>query len=120
VFERRFRPELKAAFGAWLATSPFTNPDAPPGPQVMPQYKNATAEKAAHLEEESTHAYEEALVSRRRAESYLRNTLLLAIVLFLGALAPRFKLLGVRIGLVVVAVVLLAIALYNVAAYPVA
>jgi hypothetical protein len=39
VAERRFRPEYRVAFEAWIATHPFTNPNAPPGPQAMPQYK---------------------------------------------------------------------------------
>jgi hypothetical protein len=36
-YERRFRPEFKPAFAAWLATKPLTNPDAPLTPFVMPQ-----------------------------------------------------------------------------------
>ena len=39
VAEKRFRPQFEVAFVAWLATHPFTNPNAPPGPQSMPQYK---------------------------------------------------------------------------------
>ena len=38
VAEGRFRPEYRVAFDAWLATDPFTNPDAPAGPQAMPEY----------------------------------------------------------------------------------
>src|SRR5204862_4348462 len=29
IFERRFRPELRVAFTAWMATNPFTNPTSP-------------------------------------------------------------------------------------------
>src|SRR5215212_3898922 len=32
VAVRRFRPEFKVAFDAWMATDPFRNPRAPPGP----------------------------------------------------------------------------------------
>jgi hypothetical protein len=32
---RRFRPEYKVAFDAWIATDPFNNPKAPPGPSYM-------------------------------------------------------------------------------------
>ena len=39
VAERRFQPGYRAAFDAWLATHPFTNPNAPAGPAAMPQYK---------------------------------------------------------------------------------
>ena len=34
---RRFRPEYKVAFDAWIATDPFNNPRAPPGPTYMPE-----------------------------------------------------------------------------------
>ena len=34
---RRFRPEFKVAFDAWMATDPFNNPRAPPGPTYMPE-----------------------------------------------------------------------------------
>lgn len=37
LYERRFSPEHKVAFDAWLATDPFSNPGAPPGPSFMPE-----------------------------------------------------------------------------------
>jgi hypothetical protein len=39
VYQKRFRAEFRPAFEAWLATDPFNNPNAPPGPLFMPQYK---------------------------------------------------------------------------------
>jgi hypothetical protein len=45
LYERRFSPEFKVAFDAWLATRPFANPDAPPGPSFMPEYVNPQLEK---------------------------------------------------------------------------
>jgi hypothetical protein len=39
VAERRFRPQFRIAFNAWMATDPLPNPHAPPGPTYMPQYK---------------------------------------------------------------------------------
>ena len=47
LFERRFRPEYRVAFNAWVKTDPFHNPRAPVAPIRMPQYHNATAEEAA-------------------------------------------------------------------------
>ena len=41
---RRFRPELKVAFDAWIAEDPGTNPDAAPGPTFMPQYTQPEVE----------------------------------------------------------------------------
>src|SRR6516165_9414517 len=39
IFQRRFSPQLQVAYQAWLATNPFTNPNAPAGPLFMPEYK---------------------------------------------------------------------------------
>ncbi|HEY6568458.1 MAG TPA: hypothetical protein VI341_13160, partial [Actinomycetota bacterium] len=38
MLERRFTPDYAEAFQDWLATDPFTNPDAPPGPAAMPGF----------------------------------------------------------------------------------
>ena len=51
-------------------------------------------------------------------DTYLRNTVLLATVLFLTALGMRFKVFGVRLALVGVSAVLLGVALYFVFTYP--
>src|SRR5262245_18855547 len=50
VLERRFRPEYRPAFDAWLKTDPFHNPKAPPGPVFMPQYHNALVERSERLQ----------------------------------------------------------------------
>ena len=44
--QKRFRAEFRPAFEAWLATNPFNNPNALPGPLFMPQYKLSLQEKA--------------------------------------------------------------------------
>jgi hypothetical protein len=36
--ERRFTPEFRTAFDAWLKTDPLGNPQAPSGPFKMPEY----------------------------------------------------------------------------------
>ena len=45
LYERRFSPEFKVAFDAWIALDPLTNPDAPPGPSFMPEYVNPLLEQ---------------------------------------------------------------------------
>ena len=54
MYERRFRPEFRPAFVAWLATDPFSNPNAPSGPQYMPEYRVKEEEEAKKLETEAT------------------------------------------------------------------
>jgi hypothetical protein len=118
VFERRFRLEFRPAFEAWLRTDPFHNAKAPPGPLLMPQYRNASAQSARLDDELATTAFEQGNQARETGDKYLRNTILLATVLFLTALAQKFKLEGVRLGLFSVSAVLLVIALYFVGTYP--
>jgi len=43
---RRMRPNFQTAFRAWRATDPDHNPNAPGGPQNMPEYKVPMAAKA--------------------------------------------------------------------------
>ena len=57
LFERRFRPEYRIAFNAWIKTDPLHNPRAPAGPILMPQYHNAAAERAAKAGERASRAW---------------------------------------------------------------
>jgi hypothetical protein len=120
LFERRFRLEFRPAFAAWLKTDPFHNAKAPPGPLLMPQYHNASAVKAEAYDARASHAFEEGTKARERGDEYLRNTVLLATVLFLTALSQKFKVHAVRASMLGVSAVLLAVALYFVATYPTA
>ena len=118
LFARRFRPEFRPAFNAWLATNPFDSPLAPAGPLLMPQYHDAHEELAAKLDEQAGAAFDAGTQARDDGDRYLRNTILLATVLFLTALAPRFKLESARLGLVGVSAVLLGVALFVLGTYP--
>lgn len=118
LFERRFRPEYRPAFKAWIALDPFNNPKAPPGPIFMPQYRNAQAELAAKRNHQADEAYRAGTEARERGDKYLRNTVLLATVLFLTALAQKFRVHNVRIGILVLCAVLLVIALVSLVRYP--
>ncbi len=120
MFVKRFRPEYRPAFAAWMATDPFHNPKAPAGPIVMPQYHNANLEASVKWEERASAAFETGTAARETGDKYLRNTVLLATVLFLTALAQRFKVRNVRVGLLCVSGVLLVVALYFVVTYPTA
>src|SRR5262249_27701795 len=57
VAEARFRPVYLAAFKAWLATHPFTNPNAPKGPSYMPQYKLSQLAQANALDAKANAYY---------------------------------------------------------------
>jgi hypothetical protein len=115
--QRRFRPEFRVAFDAWIAESPATNPDAPPGPTYMPEYEQPDQELAQQKTEEADHLYEEGSKSAVTADDYVRITVLLASVLFIVGISGQFKIRRARHGLVIVgglivsyAIVLLIIA----------
>jgi hypothetical protein len=120
LFERRFRPEYRRAFTPWLQTDPLHNPRAPAGPHSMPQYRNAAAERAKRYDEQASANFEEGTKAREHGDHYLRNTVLLATVLFLTALAQKFKVMRVRLALIGVAACLLVVGLYFVVTYPIA
>ena len=84
----------------------------------MPQYKNAQAEIAGAKERQASEAQSAGTHAREEGDRYLRNTVLLATVLFLTALAQKFRVHSVRLGLLVLCAVLLAIALFFIATYP--
>ena len=54
LYERRFSPEFRAAFDAWIALDPLSNPDAPPGPSFMPEYENPLLDQGAQLNDVRT------------------------------------------------------------------
>jgi hypothetical protein len=118
AYRDRLSAEYRVAFDAWLKTEPLTNPDAPSGPTAMPEYRNALLERAAELNSEASAAFTEGTKARAIAENYVRSTVLLATVLFLVAVAQRFKIRNVRRGLLLVASTLMIYALVDVAMYP--
>jgi hypothetical protein len=118
IYIRRFSDEYRVAFDAWLKTHPFTNPDAPAGPIFMPEYHNAQTEHAAELEDQATEAFDEGTEARETADRYVRQTVLFATVLFLVAVAQRFRYRGVRIAATSVAGVLMIVAVVGVVGLP--
>jgi len=106
VAERRFRPEYRVAFNAWLATDPFNNPNAPPGPQSMPQYRAEGAAEAKALDAKADDETARGEHEGEIADDYIRTTVVLASVLFLVGISGHFPR-RVRIGLLILGTVLL-------------
>jgi hypothetical protein len=118
AFEKRFRPEVRPAFYAWLKTDPLHNPSAPLGPIYMPQYRNADLARAAALNAQASATFKRGTDARDNGDHYVRTTVLLATVLFLIALSQRFRVHSVRMSVLALALVLLAFALGFVISYP--
>ena len=118
AFVRRFSPEYRHAFEAWLKTDPFTDPAAPAGPALMPEYRNPRLEEAQRLNDRASATFDEGTEARETADRYVRVTVLFALVLFLVAVGQRFRVRGVRLGAMAVAVGLLVYGLYTVSTLP--
>jgi len=118
VAERRFRPEYDVAFRAWLALKPFTNPNAPKGPQYMPQYKPAGAAESGRLDAEADELYAEGEHAATTSDKYIRVTVILASVLFIVGISSHFPLREVRFGLVGVGAALLIFAAIQILGLP--
>jgi hypothetical protein len=118
-YYERFRPETRPAVDAWLATQPRINPEAPPGPFQMPEYRVSLAEQAVQLKEESVNLFQQGKVANKHSDDYVLNAVLLASVLFLAGIAPRFDWQPLVVVILIAAVILLVIGLYNLSTLPI-
>ena len=84
----------------------------------MPQYRNPLLVEAERLDTEASTSFEEGTAARETADKYVRDTVLLATVLFLVAVAQRFQVRGVRLATNLVATGLLVFALVSVLVLP--
>lgn len=119
IYERRFRPELKVAFAAWIATNPFTTPNAPPGPLFMPQYKVSQDALATRLDDQATATFDKGQAAKEQGDAYVLNTVFLATVLFLTAIADNFTWNWIRAVILVIGLVMLLFGIYHLIIYPV-
>jgi len=85
---------------------------------VMPEYHNAHAAESAKLSTEASDAFEKGTKARSTSDDYVRVTVFLATVLLLTAISQRFQTHQVRVGLAVVALLLLAIPIYRIISLP--
>jgi hypothetical protein len=105
-----FLPNYGTAFRAWLATKPFTNPNAPAGPEAMPQYTPPGAALARTLDAKADDYYDEGQRAAETGDHYIRVTVILASVLFLVGISTQFPLRRGRYALITIGVVLLLFA----------
>jgi len=110
VAHKLFLPHYQVAFDAWLATRPFTNPKAPPGPQAMPQFKAPFAGRARVLDAKADAYYTKGQEAAETGDHYIRATVVLASVLFLVGISTQFPIRRGRHALITIGVVLLLFA----------
>lgn len=118
-YEDRFRPTLKVAVDAWLATSPLTNPHAPPHPFAMSEYLLVEDSIAGVHATESTLRVAEAREVDRHSDAYVLLTVFFASVLFFGGIATKFSSVGARKGILAVGTLVFLVALGALLTFPV-
>jgi hypothetical protein len=115
----RFTPDYRKAFDAWLALDPFANPAAaPPGPAGMPEYHNTHRAQAEKLNAEASEKFDQGTEARDTSGKFVRATVLFASVLFLVAVAQRFKSHSARLAANGVAALVLIYTVASVAGLP--
>ena len=119
AYEKRFRPEFRPAFAAWLATDPFNNSNAPPGPLYMPEYKDHLTGQADQLEAEAAALFEEGQAAYQQSTNYVLNTVFLATVLLFITIAQRFEWTPIKIVTLAIAAMMLLLGLYRLFTFPV-
>ncbi|MGE5488638.1 MAG: hypothetical protein ACM3ZB_12555 [bacterium] len=100
---QRVRPEMKPALEAWLSTRPLTNPNAPPTPFAMEQYRLSARAEAERLSQVYAAYLRKARAADLLSDRYVLMTIPFAIVSLLSGLSTRFASAGVRLGLVALA-----------------
>ncbi len=88
-YRRRFRPEFEPAFDAWLATKPFTNPDAPLTPFAMPEYRVSESVRSSELNAQAGRHSDEAESANQRADNYVLAVVMLAAALFFAGISTK-------------------------------
>jgi hypothetical protein len=90
-YRQRFRDEFEPAFAAWIALDPFTNPDAPPSPLAMPEYRLADDKEAEDLTARAEAKFKEGEDANGFSDTYTATTLFFAAALFFAAISERFS-----------------------------
>jgi hypothetical protein len=118
IAERRFTPNFRRAFNAWMATDPATNSHAPPGPTNMPEYRQPEVLLANALNAEADRLYGAASNDGNHSDDYVRLTVYMATVLFLIAICGHFKQRVIRVALLAVGGTVLAFAVFQLVELP--
>jgi hypothetical protein len=118
-YEARFRAEFRPAFEAWVATNPFTDPNAPPTPFAMPEYQVEAAQEASRLDNASEASAATVRTDIQRSSNYVLTVVLYAVVLFFAGVSTRLRNRRLRWILTVAGCVVLLGAVTWIATFPV-
>jgi hypothetical protein len=96
-YVERFPPDARKAYDAWLAESPFENPNADPHPFVPKLYEVWGTREAAEANAKAANNLQEASRAGTVSGQYLANTVLFAAVFFFASASGKFEQRRVRV-----------------------
>ena len=115
----RFRDEFKPAVQAWVKTKPLKNPEAPPSPFAMPEYRLAKSVEAKGLVADADRDAAAARQANQRSDNYVLAVVLFAASLFFAGISTKLTVPAQRGALLALGYVLFLGTLAWVATFPV-
>ena len=119
-YVKRFPPDVRKAYDAWIAQKPFENPNADPHPFVPKLYQMRGATEASEATASAVGKVEQSLKAGSLSGQYLANTVLFAAVLFFAGTANKFEQRRVRVTALIFAVAVFGFALARTVMLPMA
>ena len=113
-YMERARPAMKSILNDWIATDPVHNRNAPAHPLLMPAYKlsiDSAFNSVGSSKNKADQLWKEAERANAHGDKYVLLTVLLSIVMFLGAIAPKLEFLKLAIILNLTSVIICTIVL---------
>lgn len=118
-YASRFRDEFQPAFDAWLATDPLENPEAPPSPFAMDEYRLEAQTRADDLDRQEEASAAAVRRDIQRAGNYVLGVVLFAVALFFAGISTKLASDRLRVVLLGVGYVVFVGAVAWVATFPI-
>jgi hypothetical protein len=103
------RPELANILNNWLQANPLERATAPRHPMVMPEYEELMGkrmEESAKMSLKADEAFRTAQAANLNGDRYSLLTVLLSMVMFLGAITTKLVRINVRILLTIISAII--------------
>jgi hypothetical protein len=103
------RPELANILSHWLQSHPLETASAPRHPMVMPEYEELMGkrmEESGKMSLKAEEAFKAAQAANMSGDRYSLLTVLLSMVMFLGAITTKLVRTNVRLMLTIVAAII--------------
>ncbi len=85
----RLRPDMRRAVDAWWATRPLENASAPASPLLMAEYVVPQYETSTNRTKAGEACRRDARIANDVSDEYTLTTVILALVVLLGGMAPK-------------------------------